>query len=107
MRYDRRAALSPLYIRIMVTYNHIGITTYTTIHVTNLFNTNNQQSYVFSDILIAPNFLQSVILYIDTVFVLIHNVLFAITIDNSQVLTRYSSLNLAETYRSNWLIPVN
>jgi hypothetical protein len=76
----------------MVTCNHVGITTYITIYVTNLFNINNQQSYVFSDILIAPNFLQSVITYIDTIFVLIYNVLFAITIENSQVLTRYTSL---------------
>jgi hypothetical protein len=92
MRYDRRAALSRLYVRIMGTYSHTGITTYTTNYVTNLFNINNQQSYMFSKILIAPNFLHSVISYIDTVFVLIHNVLIVITINNSQVLARYTSI---------------
>jgi len=75
MRYDRRAALSLLYISIMVTNNHTGITTNTTIYVTNLFNFNNQQSYMFSNVLLTPDFLQSVISHIDTEFVLIHNVL--------------------------------
>jgi len=92
MRFERRAAFSRLYTRIMVTYSHTGITTYTTNYGTNLFDINNQQLYVFSNVLIAPNFLQSVISYIDTVFVLIHNVLTAIAIDKSQVLTLYTSI---------------
>ena len=92
MRYDRRAALSHLYVRTMVTYSHTGTTNYTKNYVTNLFNINNQQSYMFSNILIAPDFLQSVISHVDTVFVLIHKLLVVITISNSQVLTRYTSI---------------
>jgi hypothetical protein len=56
---------------------------------------------MFSNVLLTPDFLQSVISHIDTEFLLIPNVLFVITIDISQVLTRYTFLKKADTNSRN------